>query len=120
MKIATFNINNVVRRLPNLLDWLKAAKPDIVCLQELKCTDADFPAEALLRAGYLAVWRGQRTWNGVAILARDAEPIVTRTALPGDPADDQARYIEAAINGILVGCLYLPNGNPQQIGRAHV
>ena len=113
MKIATFNINNVVRRLPNLLDWLKAAKPDIVCLQELKCTDADFPAEALLRAGYLAVWRGQRTWNGVAILARDAEPIVTRTALPGDPADDQARYIEAAINGILVGCLYLPNGNPQ-------
>jgi exodeoxyribonuclease-3 len=113
MKIATFNINNVVRRLPNLLDWLKAAKPDVVCLQELKCTDADFPVEALLRAGYLAVWRGQRTWNGVAILARDAEPIVTRTALPGDPADDQARYIEAAINGILVGCLYLPNGNPQ-------
>ena len=113
MKIATFNINNVVRRLPNLLDWLKASKPDIVCLQELKCTDADFPAEALLRAGYLAVWRGQKTWNGVAILARDAEPIVTRTALPGDPADDQARYIEAAINGILVGCLYLPNGNPQ-------
>jgi exodeoxyribonuclease-3 len=113
MKIATFNINNVVRRLPNLLDWLKAAKPDVVCLQELKCTDAEFPAEAFLRAGYLATWRGQRTWNGVAILSRGAEPIVTRTTLPGDPADDQSRYIEAAINGILVGCLYLPNGNPQ-------
>jgi exodeoxyribonuclease III len=113
MKIATFNINNVNRRLPNLLDWLQTAKPDIVCLQELKCTDAQFPADAIRKAGYHAVWRGQRTWNGVAILSRNAEPIVTRTALPGDPKDDQARYIEAAIRGILVGCIYLPNGNPQ-------
>lgn len=113
MKIATFNINNVNKRLPNLLQWLKSAKPDIVCLQELKCTDAEFPAAALKRAGYCAVWRGQRTWNGVAILSRGAEPVVTRTALPGDPNDDQARYIEAAVSGIVVGCIYLPNGNPQ-------
>jgi exodeoxyribonuclease-3 len=113
MKIATFNINNVNRRLPNLLQWLKAAKPDIVCLQELKCTDQEFPAEAIKRAGYHAVWRGQRTWNGVAILSRGSAPIVTRTALPGDPSDVQARYIEAAIAGMIIGCLYLPNGNPQ-------
>jgi exodeoxyribonuclease III len=113
MKIATFNINNVNRRLPNLLDWLKSAKPDIVCLQELKCTDAQFPVDAIKQAGYHAVWRGQRTWNGVAILSRGSAPIVTRTALPGDPKDEQARYIEAAIDGILIGCIYLPNGNPQ-------
>ena len=78
MKIATFNINNIKRRLPNLLGWLQAAKPDIVCLQELKCTDAEFPAEAVKRAGYHSVWRGQKTWNGVAILSRRTEPIVTR------------------------------------------
>jgi exodeoxyribonuclease III len=113
MKIATFNINNVNRRLPNLLSWLKSAKPNIACLQELKCTDAEFPGEAIRKAGYRAVWRGQKTWNGVAILGRDVEPIVTRTQLPGDSSDTQARYIEAAVDGILVGCLYLPNGNPQ-------
>jgi exodeoxyribonuclease III len=112
MKIATFNVNNINRRLPNLLEWLKESGPDIVCLQELKCTDAQFPAEAIKRAGYHAVWRGQRTWNGVAILSRRSEPVVTRTAPPGDPNDDQARYIEA-VDGILVGCIYLPNGNPQ-------
>jgi exodeoxyribonuclease III len=113
MKIATFNINNINRRLPNLLAWLKLAKPDIVCLQELKSTDAEFPAGEIRKAGYQAVWRGQRTWNGVAILSRGAEPLLTRNALPGDPSDDQARYIEAAVSGILVGCIYLPNGNPQ-------
>jgi exodeoxyribonuclease-3 len=113
MKIATFNINNVNRRLLNLLGWLKAAKPDIVCLQELKCTDAEFPATALRKAGYHAVWRGQKTWNGVAILSRQGEPVVTRTALPGDAGDSEARYIEAAVRGILIGCIYLPNGNPQ-------
>ena len=113
MKIATFNVNNINRRLPNFLQWLKAAKPHIVCLQELKCTDDEFPAAAIERAGYQAVWRGQKTWNGVAILSREAEPVVTRTALPGDARDTQARYIEAAITGILVGCIYLPNGNPQ-------
>ncbi len=113
MKIATFNINNVNRRLPNLLQWLKTAKPDVVCLQELKCTDDAFPADALAKAGYASAWRGQRTWNGVAILSRGAEPVITRTALPGDADDVQARYIEAAVSGILIGCIYLPNGNPQ-------
>lgn len=113
MKVATFNINNINRRLPNLLQWLKSAKPDIVCLQELKCTDAEFPAPALERVGYRAAWHGQKTWNGVAILSRHAAPVVTRTSLPGDPDHSQARYIEAAVSGILVGCIYLPNGNPQ-------
>ena len=113
MKIATFNINNIRKRLPNLLDWLRTAKPDIVCLQELKSTDAEFPADQIQRAGYLAVWRGQKSWNGIAILARGAEPVITRTELPGDPADAQSRYLEAAVNGILFGCIYLPNGNPQ-------
>jgi len=113
VKIATFNINNVNRRLPNLLQWLKRAKPDIVGLQELKCTDADFPSAALRKAGYDAVWRGQKTWNGVAILSRIGEPVVTRLALPGDRDDAQSRYIEAAVGGVLIGCLYLPNGNPQ-------
>ena len=113
MKIATFNINNVNRRLPNLLQWLKAARPDIVCLQELKSTDAEFPVAAIKKAGYHAVWKGQKTWNGVAILSRNVEPVVTITALPGDASDDQARYLETAIEGLLVGCIYLPNGNPQ-------
>src|ERR1700761_4507037 len=113
MKIATFNINNINRRLPQLLLWLKRAKPDIVALQELKSTDADFPQAAIEKAGYGAVWRGQKTWNGVAILARNAEPVLIRTRLPGDGKDDEARYIEAAIKGIVVTSLYLPNGNPQ-------
>ena len=113
MKIATFNINNVNRRLPNLLRWLRAAKPDVACLQELKSTDAEFPIPAIEKAGYGAVWRGQKTWNGVAILARNAEPVLTRTALPGDRNDDEARYIEAAVNGVIVTSIYLPNGNPQ-------
>ncbi|MTV13409.1 exodeoxyribonuclease III [Bradyrhizobium elkanii] len=112
-KIATFNINNVNRRLPNLLRWLKTAKPDVVSLQELKASDAEFPAAALEQAGYGAVWRGQKTWNGVAILARKAEPVLIRTALPGDAGDHEARYIEAAVRGIVVTSLYLPNGNPQ-------
>jgi len=113
MKIATFNINNVNRRLPNLLGWLKTAKPDVVCLQELKCTDAMFPAKEIKRIGYHAVWKGQKTWNGVAVLSRGSDPVVTRAALPGDSKDIQSRYIEAAVDGVLVGCLYLPNGNPQ-------
>jgi exodeoxyribonuclease III len=113
MKIATFNINNVNRRLVNLLDWLRAAAPDVVCLQELKSTDEAFPKAAIEDAGYHAVWRGQRTWNGVAILSKDARPILTRDELPGDLADTQSRYIEAAVNGVLVACIYLPNGNPQ-------
>jgi exodeoxyribonuclease-3 len=113
MKIATFNINDVNRRLPNLLAWLRAAAPDVVCLQELKSEDAAFPAAALRSAGYGAVWRGQRTYNGVAILARNAAPILTASGLPGDPDDAQSRYIEAAVNGVLIGSIYLPNGNPQ-------
>lgn len=113
MKIATFNINNINRRLPNLLRWLRAAKPDIVCLQELKSTDADFPHAAIEKAGYGAVWRGQKTWNGVAILARKSDPVLIRTELPGDRNDRDARYIEAAVKGIVITSLYLPNGNPQ-------
>jgi exodeoxyribonuclease-3 len=113
MKIATYNINNVRKRLPNLLAWLRAAEPDIACLQELKATDTEFPAEAIRKAGYHTVWRGQKTWNGVAILSRGTEPVVTRTQLPGDPTDTQSRYIEGAVNGIIVACIYLPNGNPQ-------
>ncbi|MDO8360771.1 MAG: exodeoxyribonuclease III [Devosia sp.] len=113
MKLATFNINNVNRRLPNLLRWLAEAEPDIVCLQELKCTDRQFPRGAIADAGYGAVFVGQSAWNGVAILARGLEPIVTATALPGDDSDEQARYIEAAIDGIVVASLYAPNGNPQ-------
>ena len=112
-KIATFNINNVNRRLPALLAWLATAKPDIVCLQELKAADQAFPAVAIANAGYRAVWQGQQTWNGVAILAKGHDPVVTRRALPGDPGDMQARYIEAAVQGILIACIYLPNGNPQ-------
>ena len=113
MKISTFNINNVNRRLPNLLRWLRAAKPDVVTLQELKSPDNDFPISAINKAGYGAVWRGQKTWNGVAILARNAEPVLIRTELPGDRDDDEARYIEAAVNGIIISSIYLPNGNPQ-------
>jgi exodeoxyribonuclease III len=113
MKIATFNINNVNRRLPNLLKWLAAAKPDVVCLQELKSTDDEFPHSAIEKAGYGAVWRGQKTWNGVAILARNADPVLIRTALPGERDDHEARYIEAAVRGIIVTSIYLPNGNPQ-------
>lgn len=113
MLIATYNINNVNRRLPNLIRWLEERRPDVVCLQELKCAQDAFPADALRAAGYAAVWQGQRTWNGVAILSRDADPIPTRRALPGDPKDDQARYIEAAVDGILVASIYAPNGNPR-------
>jgi exodeoxyribonuclease III len=112
MKIATFNINNVRRRLPNLLNWLREANPDVVCLQELKAADAEFPAEAIREAGYEAIWRGQKTWNGVAILSK-WKPIKTLSELPGDLADTQRRYIEAAVNGIIVASLYAPNGNPQ-------
>jgi exodeoxyribonuclease III len=113
LKIATFNINNVQRRLPVLLAWLKQAKPDIVCLQELKTAHEAFPTAAIEDAGFLSVHRGEKTWNGVAILARGARPILTRTELPGDPSDRQSRYIEAAVKGTLVASIYLPNGNPQ-------
>ena len=113
LKLATFNINGIRTRLPVLLQWLEKEQPDIVCLQELKATDAKFPAKEVRAAGYGALWHGQTSWNGVAILARDGEPLETRRGLPGDPSDEQARYLEAAVHGIMVGCLYLPNGNPQ-------
>lgn len=113
MKIATFNINGIRSRLANLLQWLEREAPDVVCLQELKATDAMFPQKALADAGYGSAWIGQSSWNGVAILAKDVKPIVSRRGLPGDPADLQSRYLEAAVNGVMIGCLYLPNGNPQ-------
>lgn len=112
LRIATYNINGINGRLSNLISWLKETTPDVVCLQELKSTDAGFPVAALADAGYGAIWHGQQTWNGVAILARGADLIETRRGLPGDPGDAQSRYLEAAVNGILVGCLYVPNGNP--------
>jgi exodeoxyribonuclease-3 len=112
MRIATFNVNGVNGRLGVLLRWLGEAQPDVVCLQELKTSQDKFPEAALRKAGYAAIWQGQKSWNGVAILSRGAEPIETRRNLPGDPADVHSRYIEAAVNGVLIGCLYLPNGNP--------
>jgi exodeoxyribonuclease-3 len=112
MKIATYNVNGVNGRLPVLLRWLEQASPDVVCLQELKAPDERFPDAALKDAGYGAVWHGQKSWNGVAILAKGRTPEETRRGLPGDPSDAQSRYIEAAVDGLLIGCLYLPNGNP--------
>jgi exodeoxyribonuclease-3 len=112
VKIATFNVNGVNGRLPVLLKWLAERSPDVACLQELKAPDERFPQDAIAKAGYGAIWHGQKSWNGVAILARGRQPEETRRGLPGDPEDTHSRYIEAAIDGILVGCLYLPNGNP--------
>lgn len=112
MKIASFNVNGVNGRLPVLLRWLREAAPDIVCLQELKAPQEKFPAEAIRKLGYGAIWHGQKSWNGVAILARGADPVERRRGLPGDPEDIHSRYIEAAIGDLIVGCLYLPNGNP--------
>jgi exodeoxyribonuclease-3 len=113
VKVATFNINDINKRLQNLLGWLSKAKPDVVCLQELKIEQASFPADSLKTLGYEAVWVGQRSWNGVAILARNGMPVLTRSCLPGSTDDTQARYVEAAVNGILIASIYLPNGNPQ-------
>lgn len=113
MKIATYNVNGIGSRHARLLDWLARESPDIACLQELKAPDNRFPAAALREAGYGAVWHGQTSWNGVAILARGSEPKEIRRGLPGDPDDTHSRYIEASVDGLIVGCLYLPNGNPQ-------
>ena len=113
MRIATYNVNGVNGRLSVLLRWLALRQPDIVCLQELKCPDERFPERALAEAGYSAVWHGQKAWNGVAILSRVGEIHETRRGLPGDPDPGQSRYLEAAVNGIIVAALYLPNGNPR-------
>jgi exodeoxyribonuclease III len=112
MKLATYNVNGINGRLPVLLRWLKQSEPDVVCLQELKAPQEKFPAAAIEEAGYSAIWNGQKSWNGIAILARGGQLEETRRELPGDPDDVQSRYIEAIIDGILLGCLYLPNGNP--------
>jgi exodeoxyribonuclease III len=112
MRIATYNVNGVNGRLPVLLRWLKLTAPDVVCLQELKSPDEKFPLEAIEEAGYKAIWHGQKSWNGVAILSKNAEIKEIRRGLPGDPDDSHSRYIEASVNDIIIGCLYLPNGNP--------
>lgn len=113
LRIATFNVNGIGTRLPHLLAWLEREQPDIVALQELKATDDAFPVAELDAAGYGALWLGQRSWNGVAILGRGVEPLESRRGLPGDSDDTQSRYLEAAVHGVLVGAIYLPNGNPQ-------
>jgi exodeoxyribonuclease-3 len=112
MKIATYNINGINGRIGNLMRWLDEARPDVVCLQELKCEDHRFPEKVLLEGGYYAIWHGQKSWNGVAILSRYGEIKETLRGLPGDDEDTHSRYIEAFINGVVIGCLYLPNGNP--------
>ena len=113
MRIATYNVNGVNGRLPVLLHWLETTRPDVACLQELKAAPEKFPLGAIEEAGYGAIWHGQKSWNGVAILACGCTPVETRRGLPGDPDPAQSRYLEAAVNGVLVGCLYLPNGNPK-------
>ena len=114
MKIATFNINSIRNRLPRLLEWLAESRPDVVCLQELRVYHEEFPVDAIRDAGYGMLWRGQKPrYNGVAILARGSDPVESQRMLPGDPLEAEARYIEAAVNGVLIGCLYAPNGNPQ-------
>ena len=113
LKLATFNVNGIGTRLPHLLAWLEREQPDIVALQELKAVDDAFPAAQLEQAGYGAIWQGERSWNGVALLGRGAVPVESRRGLPGDRSDGQSRYLEAAIHGVVVAGLYLPNGNPQ-------
>lgn len=112
LRIASYNINGINARLPVLTRWLEEFQPDIVGLQELKCTDDAFPREAIEALGYAAIWHGQKSWNGVAILSRAGTPVETRRGLPGDPDPSHSRYIEAAVAGLIVGNLYLPNGNP--------
>ncbi|PAU64088.1 exodeoxyribonuclease III [Pseudomonas sp. PIC25] len=113
LKIATFNINGIRSRLPALLEWLEREAPDVACLQELKAPDTAFPIDAIQAAGYGAIWQGQPSWNGVAILAKNAEPLEIRRGLPGMEEDSHSRYLEAAVQGVIVASLYLPNGNPQ-------
>jgi exodeoxyribonuclease III len=112
LKLATFNLNGIRARLPRLLEWLEREKPDVACLQELKCADESLPIADIEAAGYGAVWHGQKGFNGVAILVRGDSPQLRRVGLPGDDEDSHSRYIEAEADGVIVGSLYLPNGNP--------
>jgi exodeoxyribonuclease-3 len=112
MKIATYNVNGITARLPVLLRWLKESSPDVACLQELKAPQEKFPEETIKDAGYYAIWHGQKSWNGVAILSKNEMPKETIRSLPGNEEDEHSRYIEAEVSGITIGCLYLPNGNP--------
>ena len=112
MKIATYNINGVNGRLPVLLKWLKEEKPGVVCLQELKAPQDKFPEAEILEAGYKSVWLGQKSWNGVAVLSKNAEPVISRKRLPGDEYDEASRYLEVKIDDMIICCIYLPNGNP--------
>src|SRR5689334_2251131 len=112
MRIVTYNVNSINARLLNLLRWLEQTAPDVVCLQELKAPQDKFPERAIRDAGYGVIWHGQKSYNGVAILARGEDPVEARRVLPGDPEDTHSRYIEATVKGLLIGCLYLPNGNP--------
>jgi len=112
MRIATYNVNSINARMPILLRWLEETNPDVVCLQELKTPQEKFPEQTLIDAGYKALWHGQKSWNGVAILSRVGDIREVRRVLPGDPEDEHSRYIEAVVNNITIGCLYLPNGNP--------
>lgn len=112
MRIVTYNVNSINARLPNVLRWLQETTPDVVCFQELKAPQEKFPESALREAGYNAIWHGQKSYNGVAILARGDQPAEIRRVLPGDSEDTHSRYIEATVRGVLIGCLYLPNGNP--------
>ena len=113
MKLATFNVNGIRSRIGNLLEWLAREAPDVVCLQELKAMDEAFPIAAIRDAGYAAIWHGQKSWNGVAILAKGAQPLESARGIPGDDADTHSRYLETAVGGVIVASLYLPNGNPQ-------
>ena len=113
MRIASFNINGIKARLPRVIEWLEETRPTVACFQEIKCQDENFPADAFEAIGYKAIWHGQKGFNGVAILARDTVPVEVLRGLPGDPEDEQARYLEADVGGVRIACLYLPNGNPQ-------
>lgn len=119
MKIATYNVNGINGRLPMLLRWLDESQPDVVCLQELKAPDEKFPLSAIEAAGYGAIWQGQKSWNGVAILARGAEPVETRRGLPGDPDDVQSRYLEAAVGGILIAGFPAHQDRPKRLAHSH-
>lgn len=113
MRIASFNINGIRARLPRVTEWLAETRPTVACFQEIKCQDDSFPADAFAELGYQAIWHGQKGFNGVAILAHETAPVEVLRGLPGDPEDEQSRYLEADVKGVRIACLYLPNGNPQ-------